>query len=134
MNSDPRWRRRIGAVFAGLVAIFVLSMGIDTIMHVSKVFPEPGVRMADSLFVLAMGYRIPIAILGCYLTAKLAPNRPMAHALWLGGVGVVISSLGVLLMGDLGPLWYSVGLVLTSMPCAWIGGKFFELSQARQAT
>ena len=50
--------------------------------------------MSDGLFVLATAYRTVFAIAGCYITARLAPDRPMMHALVLGSVGVVRSTAG----------------------------------------
>src|SRR5882672_11609314 len=82
--------RRIGAVLAGLVAIFVLSIATDVALHATGVFPPWEVRMSDALFLLALSYRIVYGVAGCYLTARLAPDRPMLHALALGAVGVVL--------------------------------------------
>ena len=47
----------IGAVLAGFVAVFVLSLGTDVVMHIAGVFPQLGQPMSDALFVLATLYR-----------------------------------------------------------------------------
>ncbi|MGH9492683.1 MAG: hypothetical protein ACRD2K_04210 [Terriglobales bacterium] len=93
-HSKGRVLRRIGAVFAGLVAIFVLSLGTDAALHGAGVFPAWGQPMSDALFLLATVYRTLYAILGSYLAARLAPDRPMQHALALGVVGLVLSTAG----------------------------------------
>jgi hypothetical protein len=134
-SAAPRSRRglrRVGAVLAGLVAIFVLSTGVDLVLHATGVFPAWGQTMSDGLFLLATAYRIVFSIAGCYLAARLAPDRPAAHARALGIVGVVISLGGVAAAwgGQLGPLWYPIGLVLVSLPCAWVGGRL-RLAQLR---
>jgi hypothetical protein len=41
--------------------------------------------MSDALFLLATVYRIVYSILGSYIIAWLAPDRPMGHAL-IGGI------------------------------------------------
>jgi uncharacterized membrane protein YfcA len=86
--------------------------------------------MSASQFALAAVYRTLFGIFGCYLTARLAPQRPLFHALILGAIGTVISMLGVVAAlsqgGDLGPLWYAVSLVLTALPSAWLGARLHE--------
>lgn len=123
-----RLLRSIGAVVFGLAVIFVLSLGADQLMHSLGVYPpwnEPMVDAEDGL--LALGYRIPIAVFGCYLTARFAPFAPMGHALALGGIGVVLSTMGAVAMWKMGMHWYPVILILTSLPCAWLGGWLYEM-------
>src|SRR6266849_4591206 len=115
--------RRIGAVLAGLLAIFILSTATDVALHATGVFPPWSERMSDALFLLALAYRIVYGIAGCYVTARLAPDRPMQHALALGAVGVVFSTAGAVAMWDAGPAWYSRGGIAIAMPCAWAGGN-----------
>ena len=135
MERRPRriWRS-IGAVIAGLLAIVVLDNAFDLILHSTGIYPPVGQTMADGLFLLALAYRIVDAIIGCSITAWLAPSRPMQHALTLGGIGVVLSALGVLatLSGgpEFGPLWYPISLMVVALPCAWFAGRVVE-SQRR---
>lgn len=125
--TPRRLLRSAGAVFAGLLAIFVLSLGTDVVLHATGIYPPWFQPMSGSLFVLATAYRVVYAIAGSYIAALLAPHRPMLHAMILGIVGVVLSTIG--LIGtwnagpELGPKWYPIGLVLTALPCAWLGGK-----------
>jgi hypothetical protein len=135
-STQPRrLGRSIAAVLAGLIVIFVLSLGTDQILHVLKVYPPWGQPMYEpGLNLLALAYRSVYAVLGCYLAARLAPYAPMRHALALGIVGVVLSSIGAyaaITMADLGPTWYPIALVISSMPCAWLGGV---LHRARHGT
>jgi hypothetical protein len=120
--------RRVGAVLAGLLAIFVVSTAVDVVLHVVGVYPPWGERMSDGLALLAMAYRIVISIGGCWLTARIAPDRPMQHALALGVVGVVLSTAGTVATWNagLGPNWYPISLIVLSIPCAWIGGRLSE--------
>jgi hypothetical protein len=49
----------------------------------------------------------------------------MRHAVILGAIGLVPSTLGAIAaitMADLGPAWYPIALVLTALPRAWPGG------------
>ena len=119
--------RSIAAVFAGFVVIVVLSTATDLILHKAGVFPAMGQPMSNGLWALATAYRIVFGILGCYLAARLAPQRPMLHAMVLGVIGLVISTLGAVVTWNngpgFGPHWYPLSLVVTVLPCAWVGGK-----------
>jgi multisubunit Na+/H+ antiporter MnhB subunit len=125
-----RTLRSIGAVFAGLLFIFIVTTIVDVVLHETGVFPPWQQRMSDALFGVATAYRIIISIAGCYLAARLAPDRPMGHALTLGAIGVVISAIGAAVTWnkgpEFGPHWYPLLLIVVSIPCAWIGGRMFE--------
>jgi hypothetical protein len=129
-NTQPRnLLRSAGAVLLGLLAIFVLSLGTDQLMHSFEVYPPWGQPMHDTGDnLLALAYRIIYAIFGCYLAARFAPRNPMRHALLLGAIGFVLSLAGAIAASrlDLGPLWYPIALVLTALPCAWLGGYLYR--------
>lgn len=134
MNNDPKpqsrsWPRSVGSVAGGLIAVFVLSLGTDQALHVAGIYPPWGERMSDALFLLATAYRTFYNVAGGTLTALLAPHRPIAHALGLGLVGLVLSLAGVamsLAHPELGPLWYSVVIAVEAVPCAWLGGWLYN--------
>jgi len=133
MSAVPNQKqtlRTAGAIMAGFLVIVVLSIGTDFLTHAIGVFPEPGEAMSAALYILATVYRVIYSILGCYITARLAPNRPMRHALWLGLVGVLFSIAGTVATWNLGPEfgphWYPIALILLSMPCAWLGAKLYS--------
>jgi hypothetical protein len=121
--------RSIWAVLAGLLFIFIVTTIVDVVLHATGVFPPWGKPMSDALFGVATAYRIVISVAGCYIAARLAPDRPMGHALVLGMIGVVISAIGAAVTWNKGPAfgphWYPLLLVVVAMPCAWIGGKLF---------
>ena len=51
----------------------------------------------------------------------------MKHALVLGSIGMVGSFAGLLATvgrgPELGPVWYPLALLLTSLPACWLGAK-----------
>jgi surface polysaccharide O-acyltransferase-like enzyme len=122
--------KSIGAVLAGFLAIVILSVGTDTVLEQAGVLPN-GALFDTGLLLLALMYRSLYSVIGAYIAARLAPNRPMRHALALGVLGIFVSALGALAAQDLGPAWYGLALVLVSLPLAWLGGKEFELRSAR---
>jgi hypothetical protein len=124
--------RSIGALLAGFVVVVVLSLGTDLALHAAGIFPPLGQIMSNPLFLLATVYRTVYAIVGSYITARLAPDRPMGHALLGGGIGLVLAVMGAVVTWnkDLGPHWYPLALIVTALPCAWVGGKL-RLMQMR---
>jgi hypothetical protein len=125
-NQSRRIGRRIGAVFAGLLVVVILDVGIDVVMHKTGVYPPWFQPMRTSLWLLAIAYRTCDGILGGYVVGWLAPDRPVRHALVLGIIGLVMSTLGVIAtLGkgpEFGPKWYPLALVVLAVPNALIGG------------
>jgi hypothetical protein len=122
--APRRVLRRIGAVLAGLVAIFAVTTATDVVMHLTGVFPPSyAPPMSTALFLLAFGYRFVFDVAGSYLTARLAPDRPMRHALALGAVGLALSIAGAVTMRGAGPAWYPIALAVSALPCAWLGAR-----------
>lgn len=118
--------RRIGAVLGALVVVVILDLTIDSIMHATGIYPPWFQPMATALWLLAIGYRMVDGTIGGYAAARLAPDRPMAHALALGIIGLFLSSAGAIASWnkgpEFGPRWYPLALVVVSMPCALFGG------------
>jgi len=126
-NIPPRRPlRSAAAILLGFLAVFVLSLGTDQVLHELDVYPPWGQPMFDTgQNLLALAYRIVYTVLGGYIAARIAPRRPMRHALILGGIGTAFATLGAIAaitMADLGPSWYPIALVVTAIPCTWLGG------------
>jgi hypothetical protein len=124
----------IGAVLAGMLTGIVLSLGTDVVLHTARVFPPWGQPVSGALLLLATVYRTVYGVAGSYIAARLAPHRPMLHALVLGTLGLAVSIVGAAVTWNMGPAfgphWYPVALVVLALPTAWIGGKLCE-SQLR---
>jgi hypothetical protein len=119
--------RSIGAVFAGLVFIGVTHSAIDAVLEAVGVLPKGHLNVGAGLILFVILYRAIFSLLGCYLTAKLAPQNPMKHALILGGIGTVLSAAGAIATANMniGPAWYAWSLAFIALPIAWIAGKLF---------
>jgi hypothetical protein len=123
--------RRLGqsvwALFAGFVLVVALTLVTDAWLHKQGVFPPLGEYTPDKPLLLATAYRAIFGVLGSYLTAKLAPYRPMGHALIGGGIGMALGIVGAVVTWNrnLGPHWYPVALVVLALPQAWVGGKWY---------
>ena len=126
--------RSVAAVAAGFFATALLSLGTDVVLHATGVFPPSGQAMSDGLYVLATIYRVVYTLIGGYLTAALAPRRPMTHVMILGTIGIVAATVGAVATWNAGPAfgprWYPLLLVVTALPCVWAGGML----RARQVS
>lgn len=128
MTTAPRawrWVRSAGAVLGGMAASAGLALGTDEVLHLVGLFPPINQVTYDApRFLAATTYRVIYAILGFYLIARLAPRRPWRHVWVAAAIGLIASLAGVAatLTHDMGPLWYPVALMVTTLPCAWLGG------------
>ena len=122
------------AVLAGLLFILVVTTLVDLALHAAGVFPPMKQPISDRLALLATSYRVVISVAGAWLTARLAPDKPMKHAMILGGIGVVLGLIGVVATWDmgLGPRWYPILLVVLALPQCWAGARLYELQTGKR--
>jgi hypothetical protein len=130
--TETQTPRRIGrsilAVLVGMVVGVALTLTTDEILHKIGVFPPWGASMVgfEGALLLATIYRTVYGVLSSYITARLAPNRPMGHALVGGLIGLLASAAGAAATWNKGPAfgphWYPLALVVLALPTAWVGG------------
>lgn len=128
--------RSVLALFAGFVAGIVLSLGTDLGLHAVGLWPSLGQPMSGQLLLFATVYRTIYGIIAAYIVARLAPSRPLEHALIAGAIGTVVSIAGAAATWNrgLGPHWYPVALIFVALPSAWVGGRLRLTELGRQAT
>jgi hypothetical protein len=124
-QHSRRIGRSIGALLIGIFAGAILSFGTDQLLHIAGIFPALGQPMNDALLLIATAYRSVYNVMGSYIVARLAPHRPMQHAMASGIVSLVLGTAGTLATWNrgLGPHWYSLAIIALAMPCAWAGGR-----------
>lgn len=129
MNKKSIW-----AVVAGLLVVIIVTTLVDVVLHAVGVFPPIDQPITDRLAWLATSYRIIISIGGAWLTARLAPAKPMKHAIILGIVGTILGLVGVVATWntELGPKWYPVLLAVLAIPQCWVGGKLYVMGSGRR--
>lgn len=129
MRSRRSLPRSIGAILAGVLVGVLLSLGTDSLLRAMGIFPALGERVSDPLLMLATVYRTVYGIVSSYITAWLAPNRPMTHVLVLGFLGLAANVLGTVATWNKGPAfgphWYPIALIVLAVPTAWVGGRMF---------
>ncbi len=108
--------RSIRAVLAGFFAVLLLSVATDAALAGIHPFP----------FAWATIYRTLYAVVGGYVTARLAPDRPRTHVMILTLVGTALATIGAISTWDkgpdFGPHWYPLSLIVTA-PITILGGK-----------
>ena len=138
MSAEQRPRSSIGrsifALVVGILAGILITTITDVALHAAGVFAPWGQPVSDSSLVLAMAYRVVYGVGASYVIAWLAPNRPMLHALIGGACGVVANTVGAIVTWNGGPQfgahWYPIVLIVTALPCAWLGGKLWLMRAA----
>jgi hypothetical protein len=124
-------QRSVWAVVAGLLVVLVATTLVDLVLHATGVFRRDR-PLDDALSLLATAYRVVIGVAGGWVAARLAPDRPMRHALILGAVGTVLGLVGLAATWNLalGPRWYPVALAVLALPQSWAGGKLHAMRAA----
>ena len=130
--------RRLGqsivALFVGFLVNVALSLVTDIGMRAIGALPPLAQPLNDSQSALAFGYRTLYAVISSYVVARLAPYRPMQHALIGACIGMVLATLGAVGTWNqgLGPHWYALALIVVALPTGWLGGKIRELQLRRK--
>jgi hypothetical protein len=128
LGADLVILRSVLAFLAGAAAIVVLSIATDAALQALHLTPpqsDPG-AFTPPMLLAATAYRSLYAVIGSAIAARLAPKAPkapMALALALGAIGVVLNIAGAWVNWSYGNHWYPIALVVTALPCAWMGGK-----------
>jgi len=125
--------RSIAAVVVGFVLIGALSVGADALLFqlVPEAFDADRRLTSTPLLLLTLLYVGAFATAGCYLCARLAPSRPMRHALILGALGLLMSAVVVSQTWNETPAWYNLVGLATTMVWGYLGGLMRERELAR---
>lgn len=123
--------RSIAAIVIGALVGILLSLATDLLLHATGVLPPQGHPASSPVLLLATLYRTVYGILGAYLTAWIAPSRPIIHVMVLGSLGLIASLAGTIATWNqvavYGPHWYPIALVILALPTAWLGGSLRAL-------
>jgi hypothetical protein len=127
-------KKSVWAVVAGVLVIIGVTTVVDIVLHLVHVYPPMDQPIDNSLALLATCYRVVIGVAGAWLTARLAPDRPMKHAMVLGCVGVALGLVGLWATWnkELGPRWYPMALVVLAIPQCWAGAWIYEVWSGRR--
>ena len=120
-------RKSVWPIIAGFLLFVVLNAGTDLILRgfFPKAFslsaaPQGALGALGSL--ITIFYASSFCVLSGYLTAVLAPSRPVMHALVLGSIVFLFSLGGLVGSWDRAPAWFNVGFLVVVSASAWLGG------------
>ena len=111
------------ALLAGFAAMAAI-VGVATAV-LMKFVPEwvgvPGQPRAGYVLV-NLGYSLAAAMVGGYVTAWIAKNNPLIHALALALIVLLLAALSALQERGQQPIWYQLLLVAVAPIGAMLGG------------
>jgi uncharacterized BrkB/YihY/UPF0761 family membrane protein len=118
--------KSIWAILAGFIFVVAISIITDLILEKTGIMKQPFDENSWIFIVFVILYRNVYGVIGSYITAKLAPNLPMRHAMIGGFIGLVLATIGAIVMWHIPPHWYAISLIILALPSAWLGGKIWE--------
>ena len=124
----PKALRSVLAVLAGFLVIGVLAFGTGRIFQAMSPaqFHASGAPTTTAMMLVQLLYVGVYATFGCWLSGYLAPNRPMAHALAVGVLGLALNIPSAIMLRGSHPIWYLATGIVTTVLWAWLGGRIAE--------
>ena len=124
----PNALRSVLAVVAGFLVIGVLAFGTGKIVQsmAPTQFDAAGTPTTTMMMLVQLLYVGVYATFGCWLAGRLAPSRPMTHALAVGVLGLALNVPSAIALRGTHPMWYLVVGVVTTMLWAWLGGRIAD--------
>jgi hypothetical protein len=133
MTMERKLICSIGAIAAGIGFVVITHTATDFVLERNGILPSGNLDVNTSLIWAVIGYRTAWSLIGCYITAAIAPANPMKHALALGGIATVLSIVGSIAAAGLAPAWYGWALAALALPTAYLAGKLFDLRHKTEA-
>lgn len=123
--------KTIFAIIAGFLTVVILSTVTDFVLEKLGILPSP----KDGLFitwmlVLALAYRSIYTVVGGYVTAWLAPERPIHVVKILAFIGLLAGIVGIVFGWNLSQHWYPIAIAITG-PIFTILGGFIRVKNAQ---
>ena len=124
--------KSIAAVVAGFATIFILAVALDHLLEGTGLMQTQTFDLnAGWVIAVVLAGRFLFNIIGPYVTARLAPNRPQLHAMILGLIGLAMNTMGGMMMWASTSHWFLIILIVLPVPCAWIAAKLVKPQSAK---
>jgi hypothetical protein len=131
MTATVQPARSIVAVTTGLVLVAGFGLGTDALLRLTAPGGAAGVT-GEVVLLMTAALGALYAVCGCYLAARLAPSRPMLHALGLGLLVLALAATTAAVR-DGRPAWHHAVALPLILPAAWFGGRLREREIAYRA-
>ena len=118
--------KSIGVILLGFIVNALLSIITDFLLESIGVLPNPDRGLFQTwAIILVLFYRGIYMIVAGFIVARLAPAKPLLHAIVLGMIGITITIIAVSSssFADKAPLWFGYLLAGITIPCLWLGVK-----------
>jgi hypothetical protein len=117
-------RKSVWPIVAGFLVLAALSVGADMILRgfFPKAFGPSEAPLGALASLVTIFYACAFGVLSSYLTAALAPGRPVMHALALGGIAFLFALGGLVGSWHKAPAWFNVVFLVVVFGSAWLGG------------
>lgn len=118
--------KSIGVIVLGFMVSALLSILTDYLLESIGVLSSPNEGLFITwMIVVVLFYRGVYTAVSGYIVARLAPSRPMLHAMILGIIGVAIVLIAIQNpeFKTKAPLWFGYALAAITLPCMWLGVK-----------
>jgi hypothetical protein len=113
--------KSIRAILAGFIVVIIISTLTDLVLQKTGIMKLPYHLNAWWFIVIVIAYRTVYGIGGSYLTAALAPAKPMLHVFISGIIGLLLCIIGLIVVKE-PPVWYPATLAILALPTALFGG------------
>jgi hypothetical protein len=123
--------KNIGAILLALIIVFVLSGVTDYVLETTGLMKLPFADNSLWLMLIVVLYRTIYVVIGGYVVAWFAPQRPMRLVTIYAAIGFVLGTSGAIMMWHEPPHWYPIVLIVLGVPAAWFGGKLKAGSNLR---
>ena len=118
--------KSIGVIILAFVVTALLSVLTDFSLEAIGILPNPEKGLFETwAILLCLFYRGVYTVLAGFIISRLAPGKPMLHALILGVMGVALTLLAVSNseFAQKSKLWFGYTLAAMTIPCLWLGVK-----------
>lgn len=122
--------RNILSVIAGYAVMVLVTIALFAVLAVVApgALPNPSdttvVTPGTGILAVILAAGFAAAVLGGWVTARLAKASPGQCVGWLAGIVFVLSIVSAMATpGGSAPLWYSIGLSLVGVCGAVLGGR-----------
>ncbi len=119
--------RSIVSIVAGFLVATALAFGAEMLLlKIAPALADPAARAQDiAALVVMLAYAAIALIAGAYVTARLAPRRPMMHAVILGVIALALALTESTVFWNVLPAWSHVASIVLVLPAAWFGGLLY---------
>ncbi len=117
--------RRIVAVLAGFFAWSVLWLLANQclVLLAPDRFQADGSSQDGGILLTILATSVGLSVFSGWLTARLAATAPLAHALALGVLLLLVGLLVQWQYWDAMPLWYHLSFLTCLLPASLFGGR-----------